>query len=233
MGRAPRTAASGRAEKKGWGKPIAITLFLLLVIAVGVAHVMPIDTSDYERAATDALGRPVKIGSANLSLVTGLQVKFSDVSVGETIRIAELRAFPEIDALTGPRKVFSRIEIDGIKMEQDGVGQALFTKVKAENFSVGRVALRNVELTGPLTLPKGLEFELIYDAEGMVRAAFVRGPEALVAKLAPKGQSIEVDMSAVDLLAAVRARDRALQLLDEGRRRRRRAGGVGVGRRRS
>ena len=43
-----------------------MTLFVLLVIALGVAHVMPIDTADYERAATEALGRPVKIGSARL-----------------------------------------------------------------------------------------------------------------------------------------------------------------------
>jgi hypothetical protein len=196
MARGPRTAASGKVERKGWGKPIAVTLFLLLVAALAVAHVMPIDTSEYERAASDALGRPVKIGSARLSLVTGLQLKFSDVSMGDTIRIAEVRAFPEFDALTGPRKAFSRIEIDRMKAEQDALGQALFTKVRSETFSVGRLAARNVELAGPLTLPKGLEYEVIYGPDGAVRAAFVRGPEGLTAKLTPKGQAIEVDMSA-------------------------------------
>jgi hypothetical protein len=193
--RAPRTGRA-QAEHKGWGKPIAVTLFLLLVLALAVAHFMPIDTSEYERAATDALGRPVKIGSANLSLVTGLELKFRDVSIGEGIRIAELRAFPELDALTGPRKAFRRIEAERLKLAQDALGPALFVKLASDTFGVGRVVLKNVELTGPLVLPKGLEFDLHYDSAGVVRSAFVRGPEALLAKLSPRGSAIEAEMSA-------------------------------------
>jgi hypothetical protein len=188
---------SARLEKKGgWGKPIAITLFLLLMVGVGVAHVMPIDVTDYERAATDALGREVKIGSANLSLVTGLQLKFGNVKIGEAAPIAEVRAFPEFDALLGPRKAFSRIEVDDMKVEQQALGEALFAKVKADNFSVARVAVKKLELTGPLTLPKGLELDVIYDREGTVSSAVLRGPEALLAKLTPKGSSLEIEMSA-------------------------------------
>jgi hypothetical protein len=188
--------AGARAERKGWGKPIAITLFVLLVIAVGVAHVMPIDTADYERAATDALGRPVRIASANLSLVTGLQLKFSGVAVGDDVKIAEVRAYPEIDALLGPKKAFNRIEVEGMKVDQGALGEALFAKVKADNFSVAKVVGKQLELVGPLAMPKGLDVEINYDREGVVRSAVVRGPEALIAKLIPKGSSTEVDMSA-------------------------------------
>jgi hypothetical protein len=196
LARAPRGAA--RVERKGWGKPIAMTLFLLLVVALAAAHVMPIDTSDYERAATDAFGRPVKIGSANLWLVTGLQLRLSDVAIGEDIRLPAVRAFPELSALTGQRKEFSRIEIDRLKLAQDAVGNALFVKLKSDTFSVGHVVVKNVELTGPLVLPKGLELDVAYDWQGAVMAATVRGPEALVARLAParKGSAIEVEMSA-------------------------------------
>jgi len=196
MARAPRAAAAAKAGRKGWGRPIALTLFLLLVVAVGVAHVMPIETSEYERAASEALGRTVKIGSARLSLVTGLQVKFSEISLGEGILIPEARAYPELDAVLGPRKAFSRIEVDRIKLDQDAVGPALFARVKGENFSVGRVVAKNLELTGPLALPRGLEVDVSYDGEGAVRAVVVRGPEALLARLTPKGAAIEVDMSA-------------------------------------
>ena len=196
MSRGARASGSAHREKKGWGKPIAITLFLLLVVGLGVLHVMPIDTSEYERAATDALGRPVKIGSARLSLFTGLQVKLSDVAVGDAIRVAEVRAYPEFDALTGPRKAFSRIEIERMKVDQDSAGSALFARVKADNFSVGRIVAKNFELTGPLVLPKGLEFEVVYDAEGMVRTAVIRGPDALHAQLTPKSKAIDVELSA-------------------------------------
>jgi hypothetical protein len=197
MAAKPRTAgAAPRIERKGWGKPIAITLFLLLVVALGVAHIMPIDTADYERAATDALGRPVRIASANLSLLTGLQLKFSGVAIGDDLKIAEVRAYPGIDALLGPNKAFSRIEIEGMKVDQRAVGEALFAKVKADNFSVAKVVAKRLELVGPLAVPKGLDVEINYDGEGAVRSAVVRGPEALIAKLTPKGSSTEVDMSA-------------------------------------
>jgi hypothetical protein len=191
----PTRRGEARMAKGGWGKPIAITLFLLLVIALGVAHVMPIDTSDYERAATEALGEPVKIGSANLSLVGGLQLKFRNVSFGDT-RLAEVRGFPELDALLGPRKSFSRIEVDDARIDQALIGPALFTKVKADNFAIGRVLAKNVELSGPLAIPKGLELDVAYDGAGMVRTAFLRGPEGLVVKLAPKGASMEIEISA-------------------------------------
>ena len=190
-----RGRGEARAAKGGWGKPIALTLFLLLVIAIGVAHVMPIDTADHERAASEALGQRVRIGSASLSLIGGLQLKLHNVSIGET-RIPEMRAFPEFDALLGPRKSFSRIEIEGAKLPQELIGAALFTRVGSENFSVSRVVAKNIELVGPLTMPKGLELDAAYNANGLVRAAFLRGPEALVVKLEPKGSSIQVEMSA-------------------------------------
>ncbi len=184
-------AAAAAREKSGWGKPIAIIMFLLLV--VGVAHFWPIDVEPYQTAATDALRRPVTIRSANLSLFTGLQVKLNDVAIGGT-RIGDVRAFPEFDALTGPRKSFSRIEIEGLKIEQEAIGEALFARVKADNFSVGKVVFRKLELIGPLALPKPLEAELAFDAEGALVAGAVRGPQALHLKLTAKEKSIEYEL---------------------------------------
>ena len=190
-------AAASRAERRGGlGKTIGLGLVVLLAAAVGVAHVMPIDTSDYERAATDAIGRPVKISSARLSLTGGLQVKLTGVAIGDDVKIAEVRTSPSMDSVLGPKKVFSRIEVDGIRIEQHAVGGALFAPLKADNFSTGRIVVRQIELTGPLAVPKGLEVEVIYDAAGAVRSVLVRGPEALAARLTPKGSSAEVDMTA-------------------------------------
>ncbi|HKU48231.1 MAG TPA: hypothetical protein VJQ58_15205, partial [Burkholderiales bacterium] len=196
MARPVRAAGAHRIERKGGlGKTIGIGLFLIILIGLGVAHVIPLDVGPYQTAASEALRRPVKIGSANLSLFTGLQLKFSDVSVGDT-RIGQVRAHPSIGALTGPKKDFSLLEIDGLKIDQQGVGEALFTKMKGDNFSVARIVARKLELTGPLTLPKDLEGDLSFDAEGSLRQGFLRGPETLLAKFAPKGQSVEFDMSA-------------------------------------
>jgi len=189
----PRHGAAADREKSGWGKPIAIILFLALLVGVGVAHIMPLDVEPYQSAATDALHRPVTIRSANLSLFTGLQVKLNDVAIGGT-RIGDVRVFPEFDALTGPRKSFSRIEIEGLKIEQEAIGEALFARVKADNFRVGKVVFKKLELTGPLALPKPLEAELAFDAEGALAAGAVRGPEALHLKLTAKDKTIEYQL---------------------------------------
>ncbi|HJS77101.1 MAG TPA: hypothetical protein VJ778_06810 [Burkholderiales bacterium] len=190
----PRSAAAKTPRR--WGRSIALTLLGLLVVAVGVAHVMPIDTSDYQRAATEALGRPVRIGSARLSLFIWPQLKLSDVRIGEELHIPQVRAYPEVSSLLGPRKTFSRIEIESAKLAQAAVGQALFANIKAESFAVGQVSARGLELTGPLALPKGLEFEAAYDRDGVLRTAVVRGPDALLARFSRGGQGFDADISA-------------------------------------
>lgn len=190
----PRSAAAKTPRR--WGRSIALTLLGLLVVAVGVAHVMPIDTSDYQRAATEALGRPVRIGSARLSLLIWPQLKLSDVRIGDDLHIPQVRAYPEVSSLLGPRKTFSRIEIDSAKLAQAAVGQALFANIKAESFAVGQVSARGLELTGPLALPKGLEFEAAYDRDGVLRTAVVRGPDALLARFSRGGQGFDADISA-------------------------------------
>lgn len=194
----PRSAAAKTPRR--WGRSIALTLLGLLVVAIGVAHVMPIDTSDYQRAASEALGRPVRIGSARLSLFIWPQLKLSDVRIGDDLHIPQVRAYPEVSSFLGPRKTFSRIEIDSAKLAQAAVGQALFANIKAESFAVGQVSARGLELTGPLALPKGLEFEAAYDRDGVLRTAVVRGPDALLARFSRGGQGFDADISAASFI---------------------------------
>ena len=80
----------------------------------------------------DRLGAAVAVHRA--------QLKLSDVRIGDDLHIPQVRAYPEFSSLLGPRKTFSRIEIDGAKLAQAAVGQALFASIKAESFAVGQVA---------------------------------------------------------------------------------------------
>src|SRR5262245_60215908 len=143
-----------RRRRSGWGKPVAITLFVLLAAAVGAAHFMPISSADYERAASEALGKPVKVGEMNFSLVTGLALKLKDVRIGDNLRIASVTAVPEFGALSGERKAFTRIELDNVKLTQEAAGDVLFARVKADNFSVERVVVHKLELVGAVPLPQ-------------------------------------------------------------------------------
>lgn len=189
-----------RRKKSGWGKPVAITLVILLAAAVGAIHVMPVSTADYERAASEAFGKPVKVGEAHLSLLGGsLQIKLKDIRLGDDVRIASGTASPEFEALRSERKIFSRIELDEMKLPQEAIGQALLAKVKADNFAVGRIVVRKLELTGSAVLPHPLEADLVYGDDGALRSATVRGPDTFLARITPGANSIEYVVTASGL----------------------------------
>jgi hypothetical protein len=72
----------------------------------------------------------------------------------------------------------------------------LFAKVKGDNFAVGRIVLKQLELAGPVPLPKPLEADLAFGQDGALRSVTLRGPDTLLARLAPKGAAIEFEMTA-------------------------------------
>src|SRR5467141_839912 len=193
--RGPGVAAAYRRQERNWGKPVTITLLVILGTALGALHVIPISTADYEKAAREALGQPVRVGSGRISLWRGVHYEFKDVRIGERVRIAEARAFPALDALFDEKKVFKRVELEGAAVPQDMLGEALFARANGENFTLGRVVAKQLKLEGPLPLPP-LDVDVVLDATGVPRVASLAGPENLVANLSSKGAELEFEMSA-------------------------------------
>jgi hypothetical protein len=181
-------------RKRSWGKPIAITLFMLLAAGVGVLHVMPISTAEYEKAASDAIGRPVKIAAAHVSLLSGVELKLDGVSVGGT-KIASARAFPEIGSLLDDRKAFSRIELYGVTVEQQALGEVLAATLRGRNFSVGRLYVKRLKLNGPLPVPV-LDAEVLVGATGSIGVISVQGPDSLAGKFTPTATGVDFDVTA-------------------------------------
>lgn len=184
-------AYAPRRRKSNLGRNLVLGVLLLAVIGVGVVHVLPVSTGEYESAATEAVGRPVKIGAGRFSLIGGVQYKFDNVSVGGFV-IPTVRAFPELGSLFGDKKVFSRLEFDGMTLQQDALGEVLFGKARSDRFHVERVVAKNLKLAGALPLPV-LEADVQLEGGGM-RTATLRGGEGLVAKLSAKESSIDFDV---------------------------------------
>src|SRR5436190_1486442 len=113
----------------------------------------------------------------------------------ERVRIAEVRAFPALDALFEEKKIFKRVELEGAAVPQDVLGEALFARANGENFKLGRVLAKQLKLEGPLPLPP-LDVDVALDATGMPRVVSLAGPENLVANLSSKGAELEFEMSA-------------------------------------
>jgi hypothetical protein len=182
----PPPVAGGYApirRRRSWGKPIATTLFIVLVGGVGLLHVMPLDTAPYEKAVAEAIGRPVKISSAHLSLYNGLLVRLEGVTIGD-VKIKSASAYPQIGALFDDKKVFSRIAIDSVTVPLDAVDDLLAAKIKGERFAVEKVSVKDLKFTGPLVFPP-LEGDLAFGSDGAVTSAVLRGPDNLSARIAP------------------------------------------------
>src|SRR5437016_395271 len=193
--RGPGVAAAYRRQERNWGKPVTVALVVILGVALVALHVIPISTADYEKAAREALGQPVRLGSGRASLWRGVHYEFRDVRIGERVRIAEVRAFPALDALFEEKKIFKRVELEGAAVPQDVLGEALFARANGENFTLGRVLAKQLKLEGPLPLPP-LDVDVALDATGLPRVVSLAGPENLVANLSSKGAELEFEMSA-------------------------------------
>src|SRR4051812_559905 len=188
-----KSAAAYRPRRKSnLGRNLFVSLVLLLIIGAGVLHVMPVSTAEYERAATEALGRPVKIASGRFSAIGGVQYKFEGVTIGD-LTIPVVRAYPELGSVFCDKKTFTRIELDGLNLPQDALGDVLFAKTKGDALVVPQLSLRNLKLSGALPLPP-LDGE-VQMGEGGLRSATLRGPEGLVAKLTAKDNAVEFDVN--------------------------------------
>ena len=182
-----------------WGKPAALVLFALLLGGLGALHVVPLSSLSYEKGASEALGRPVKIGSIHLSIVTGLQFKVENVSIGDDVRIATLHAFPQFGSLFAEKKVFTRMSIEGLTMPQEQIGAALFGSMKGDSLSVARLSGTRVKLAGALPLPE-LEVDVEFGPNGIVQSVAIKSSEnKLAGRIQPQGESASVEFSAGSL----------------------------------
>lgn len=191
---AEATVGAGARRRRPLGKPLAIGAFALFVLVLAVLHLMPLSVGEYEKAASEAFGVPVKIGGARLSLITGVEVKFERLRAGD-LSAEAARAKPAVGSLFGAKKAFESIELEGAMATQDALGAALFGKAAAPNFRIARLRAKQLRMEGPLALPP-LELEAVFDADGSLRSATLRGPDGLTVQLSPRGAEIGVEIAA-------------------------------------
>ena len=196
------SATAARAYKRKqpakWGKPVALALFFLLVGGVGVLNFLPLSTVEYERLASEALGQPVKIGSARMWVLAGVQMRFERVAIGDAVRIAEVRAVPELDSLLEGMKAFSRIELDKVVLQQEALGGVLFGAMKGNALRVTRVVAKDLKLEGPLTLPS-VDVDAAIDSEGRVASVRISG-ERISGLVTPRGEKVSFEAALGNLV---------------------------------
>ena len=188
---------SGRPKK--WGKPVAIVLFVLVLCGLGLLHLIPLSSSTYERLVSEAIGRPVKIGTLHLSIVTGVEIRTESLSIGDGIRAGQVRAVPQLGSLFAEKKAFSLVSIEGLVIPQEEIGQALFGVLKGDGLKVARVTVTKAKLMGALPLPE-LDLDVAFGEGGAVQSVGLKAADSkLVARIQPQSGSAAVEVSAGSL----------------------------------
>jgi len=128
----------------------------------------------------------VKIGSAHMWVLAGVQMRFERVAIGDSVRIAEVRAVPELGSLFDDRDAFSRIEVDKVTLPQESLG-ALFGAMQGSRLRVARVVAKEVKLEGPLSLPT-LDIDATIGSDGHVSSVRLSG-DRISGLITPRGDS--------------------------------------------
>ena len=195
---APKAVQAERIRRRKLGKPIGIALLVLVAAGLGALHVMPISTASYASSASAALGVPVRIASARMSLVTGPEVRLEGITIGEgadAVRVVRAIGHPDIASLVSFDVTFSRIELEGVAVPQARIGGGLLGSLKGGALRVEHIVLKQARFEGPMTLPP-LDVTLEIAGDGRIARAVVEGVDGIEATLVPKGNEIAVEAKA-------------------------------------
>ena len=195
----PAREAWAKRQRRGLARPFTAAAGMLLVAAVILVYVMPIDTAPYEKAGQAWLGVPVKIGSISMSLLPTPKLKFEKVAIGKepATRIAAIRGSPDIGSLFGDKKVLKSIELEGVVLSREMLAVLISDRGRGESLGIERVAARGLKLGPPeLDLPP-LDLDATLTLDGALRSVTLTNSDRkILVTIHPKGDRAGIEISA-------------------------------------
>ena len=198
-------SAAAQSARRAWSKKpgnfarqLAVMLLVLLAVSIAVMPFVPLESGPYEKAAQAWLGEPVKIGAFHLTLLPTPRLKFEKVVIGKApqIRVATIRATPEIGSVLAGRKTFKRLELENVTFPRQYLSALLLGQGKGRPLGVEHLVAKGLKLDIPgLDLPE-LELDASFSADGALKSAtFADAERKLSVKLEPQGGKAAVEIS--------------------------------------
>ncbi|HEV7820135.1 MAG TPA: AsmA-like C-terminal region-containing protein, partial [Burkholderiales bacterium] len=148
------TAASGRrtaAPRKTarWGRTVAISAVLLLLIAVAAIQIVPVTgyIPAVERLISERVQQPVSIGGLRFTLFPTPQLKIERMSIGkgQEARIDATLIPITLGTIFDDKKQFDEVELANFTVEQDAIPQ-LASWIQAP--ANAKLNVRRLKITG-------------------------------------------------------------------------------------
>ena len=189
-----------------WGKPVALGLFLLLLLGLVLVHFVSFDGSipQFEKLAAAHLQQPVKIKALHLSLVPQPHWRLDGVSVGNEGQLAvpRVKATAELGSMFSDKKVFKSIELESPVLSEQGLVALLFGRSQGQDFKVASVIVKNGKLDSKTIILPALDAKIALGEDGAWRQIALETPDhktSLMLKPEGEGAELEVETNAFSL----------------------------------
>ncbi|MBE0625687.1 MAG: AsmA family protein, partial [Burkholderiales bacterium] len=199
-------AARVQRRQVKWGKPVAMALFLLLVLGLVVVHFVSFEgyIPRFEKLAGAYLQQPVKIRALHLSLVPQPHWRLNGVSVGNEgqLKVEAVKANAGPGNMFGDTMAFSSIELDSPVLSEQGMAGLLFGKPAGQDFRVANIIVKNGKLESKSFVVPALDARISMAESGAWQKIALETPDHKTSLLlVPEGEGaqLEVDTNVFSL----------------------------------
>jgi hypothetical protein len=195
-----RVQHDARRRAFGPGKIAAVAAAALLILAVVIIEIAPMSAyaPDVEKAASDFLGEPVRVGGVRASLFPGFHLELNNVTAGtaQDVKVPKVVAYMSLGSLFGEEKRVGRLVLESVSAPQEALGRIpgwLKADGKPSKIGVERVQIRSAKLeVKGVTLPSFDADILLAPDRSVTSATLETGDGHFSAEITPREQSIDV-----------------------------------------
>ena len=182
-----------------WGKPVALALFLVLILSLVLVHFVSFDGQipQLEKLVGAHLQQPVKIKALHLSLVALPNWRLDGVAVGDEgqLAVAQIKAVAELGSMFSDKKVFKSIELESPVLSEQGLIALLFGKPQGRDLKVASIIVRNGKLNSRTIVLPVLDAKIAMGEDGAWQKIALETPDHKTSLLLePKGEDAQIEV---------------------------------------
>jgi uncharacterized protein involved in outer membrane biogenesis len=174
-------------------------LIVVLLVAIAAIPFISLEKAPFEKAAQTWLGQPVKIGGVSWSLFPTPQLKFEKVAIGKDaqMRVAVVRASPEVLSLLSERKVLRALDLENASFPREFLPVLLIVRGENRSLGVERITAKGLKLDMPELQLAAVDLDAAFAADGSLKTITLANAERkLSVKLEPQRGRAAVEISA-------------------------------------
>ncbi len=188
------------------GKTLLIYLPLIALLMIAVLHFINITplVKPIEKLASEGVGEPVKIDEVRASLWPQPHLVLGNITIGAntSLKIEAVNVIPDTSTLLEEVKTVKSIEIEGLKVDKDNLGQPqqwISHLGKATHLKVEQIDLKNISLKirdlelGPFDGKVGLT-----ESKELKNISLNTADHTLSVQVTPQGSNYDVVLTGED-----------------------------------